>query len=124
MSKKRIFILALLVLIIGTAAYSASLYAHSDETIATVCYRDEVLYRFNLQAVTTTRTYTVGEDGAQNVIEVSPQGIAVIKADCPDQVCVRQGYRHHGPKPIVCLPHGLSIRFSESADQVDATTGQ
>lgn len=99
----------------------------ASQNIATVTLNGKTLYTIDLSTVTETETFVVGEEGAQNTIQVSPEGIGVIAADCPDQVCVRQGIRAHGPEPIVCLPHRMSISFSSNGtgdDALDAVTGQ
>lgn len=90
---------------------------------AIITYQGEVIREIDLSAVTNTSTFRVGEPGAENVIQVSPEGISVIEADCPDQVCVEQGIRAHGPEPIVCLPHRLSIRFTDTV-QNDAAVSE
>lgn len=87
-----------------------------SERTATITYQGEVLEVIDLSTVKDTRTFTVGKPGAENTIQVSPDGIGVISADCPDQICVHQGIRAHGPEPIVCLPHQLTIRFSSNTD--------
>ena len=46
----------------------------------------------------------------KNTITVRDGKIAVTSADCPDQYCVLQGFCNSGVD-IVCLPHGLVIRF-------------
>lgn len=92
----------------------------------------EVIRTVDLSAVKKTESFTVGEPGNQNTIQISPDGIGIISADCHDQICVHQGIRSHGPEPIVCLPHRLSIRFtapnpdgSDSDEAVlDAVAGQ
>lgn len=126
MTKKHWLIaLSLLLLLMGTGLYGLGLLSHQDETLAIVEKDGQVLYRFELQKITDTHTYTVGVAGAQNDITVSPEGIGVSRADCPDQTCVKQGMRTHGPTPIVCLPHHLTIRFVDKTDgELDATTGQ
>lgn len=99
----------------------------SDEVIATIYVDDQAYASYDLSTITDTELITIGEPGAQNTIRISPEGIAVIAADCPDQVCVHQGTHSHGPTPIVCLPHHLSIRFSEKTDNpdsLDAVVGQ
>lgn len=99
----------------------------SDEVIATIYVDDQAYASYDLSTITDTELITIGEPGAQNTIRISPEGIAVIAADCPDQVCVHQGTHSHGPTPIVCLPHRLSIRFSEKTatpDSLDAVVGQ
>lgn len=122
--KHRIIILALLLLCAGAALATGYWLRSSDETIATISAGDTVVARYDLSKVRETTTFTVGEDGAQNTIRVSPEGIAVIRADCPDQVCVQMGTRQHGPEPIVCLPHKLTISFSADDTGLDAVAGR
>ena len=60
-----------------------------------------------------------------NTIEVSKDGVRVVSAGCPDQVCVAHGYLVSGKEPIICLPNRLVIRFLEDArtDGADAVAG-
>ena len=46
-------------------------------------------------------------------------------ADCPDRVCVNQGWLTGGRVPIVCLPHRLVIELAEGGDTdaLDAVAG-
>lgn len=123
--KRRRFLLAALALVLVIAAGSVYWFwlRGADETIATITLDGEVIAEYDLSQVRETEMFTVGAPGAENTIRVSPEGIAVISADCPDQVCVHQGVRSHGPQPIVCLPHKLSITFSTDANDVDAVAG-
>ena len=57
--------------------------------------------------------------GGSNTILVEPGRICVSGADCPDQICVRQGWLSDSAGSIVCLPHGLVIRI-EGASELDA----
>lgn len=123
--KRRRFLLAALALVLVIAAGSVYWFwlRGADETIATITLDGEVIAEYDLSQVRETEMFTVGAPGAENTIRVSPEGIAVISADCPDQGCVHQGVRSHGPQPIVCLPHKLSITFSTDANGVDAVAG-
>ena len=62
------------------------------------------------------------EDG-YNVIEVERGRIRVAEADCPDQVCVRQGWISNSVVPIACLPHRLVIQLDSDGGGVDGMTG-
>ena len=103
-----------------------------SQTTAQIIYQGEVIRTVDLSAVKKTESFTVGEPGNQNTIQISPDGIGIISADCHDQICVHQGIRSHGPEPIVCLPHRLSIRFTapnpdgSDSDEaaLDAVAGQ
>ena len=65
----------------------------------------------------------VGEDGAQNVVLVERGRISVSSANCPDQICVRQGPIADGTVPIVCLPHRLVIEITQGPDGFDVAAG-
>lgn len=126
MKKKTNFLitLALAVLCIGLLGMWMILRQRgSRQNIAEIVYQGEVIRTVNLSSVKDTETFTVGEPGEQNTIQISPDGIGVIEADCRDQICVKQGIRSHGPEPIVCLPHKLSIRFKDSADSASGSEG-
>lgn len=53
---------------------------------------------------------TVGEDrGFRNTVEVAGGRVRVTDADCPDRLCVRQGWISYDGESIVCLPHKLVV---------------
>lgn len=56
-------------------------------------------------------------DGGYNVIRVKDGQVSVTEADCPDQVCVRQGEISDDAVPIVCLPHKLVIEVTAESDK-------
>lgn len=117
--KKFLFLIVLFCALISMPAYFAS----DKSTVAIVEKDGQTLYRFDLATITTTTYYTVEDEGGSNVICVSPEGIGITKADCPDQTCVKMGMRSHGPQPIVCLPHKLTIRFTAQEGDADFVTG-
>lgn len=51
----------------------------------------------------------LGEDGHVNTLVIWDGTAQVVEADCPDQVCVRQGAVRYAGESIVCLPHKLVI---------------
>ena len=62
-------------------------------------------------------------DGLTNMVLVEPGRIRVERADCPDQICVHQGYISDGSQPIVCLPNRLIIQIQGGGDALDAAAG-
>jgi len=76
-------------------------------------YQDgRLLQTIPLNQVTENYRFTVNAtDGGYNIIEVSPVGIAIAEADCPDQICVLQGCVTDSLLPITCLPHRLVIEL-------------
>ncbi len=88
----------------------------------------ELLTSIDLSAVSQPYTFTVtGENGCTNEIEVRPDEIGIISADCPDKLCVHQGFISDSRLPITCLPNRLVIQLrptdeSESSITVDINT--
>ena len=82
-------------------------------TVAEVTVDGEVLCRVELSQVAVPYRYTVETDWGVNVLEFSREGVEVVSADCPDQICVRQGRISDSLVPIVCLPHRLVVSILE-----------
>lgn len=61
-----------------------------------------------------------GENGCVNEIEILSGSIGIISADCPDKLCVRQGFIRDSKLPITCLPNRLVIRLRPSSGNLDA----
>jgi len=62
-----------------------------------------------------------GNSGVTNVVEIAPGRVRVREADCPDQICVHQGWIETGTVPIVCLPNRLIIEIRDgNAPEADA----
>lgn len=71
-----------------------------------------LIYSIPLDQVTETYRFTIeAAEGGYNIVEVSPAGISIAEADCPDQICVRQGRISDSLLPITCLPHRLVIEL-------------
>ncbi len=92
-----------------------------EERIAKIYKNGELLYKIELNSVTTP--YTIDLDG--NVILVKPGQISMQSADCPDKLCVHMGAISNGLRPIVCLPNRVTITVvGESGGEFDAVAGR
>ena len=89
-----------------------------DETakgMIAAIYLDGVLVRrVDLDGVTEEEHYRVESHGGFNDILIQPGRICVASADCPDQICVLEGWLPEFELPIVCLPHDLLIEIEDS----------
>ncbi len=114
------------IIICATFAVSAALALiipslKTDGTIANV-YLDGVCIRsIDLERVKTPYSFTVTSERGENTILVERGRICVQSADCPDRICVDQGWLSGSVSPIVCLPHRLIIRIERRAkSDIDA----
>lgn len=94
------------------AGYTANIYQSG-----------ELLTSIDLSAVSQPYVFTVtGENGCTNEIEVRPDQIGIISADCPDKLCVHQGFISDSRLPITCLPNRLVIQLRPTAGQESSIT--
>ena len=97
----------------GRTGSSTALIYQDGECIRTIALDD----------VSKPFSFTVEWEDGYNVIEVERGRIRVAAADCPDQVCVRQGWISNSVVPVACLPHRLVIRLESPGSGVDGVTG-
>ena len=99
--------------------------AHAQAGVTAEIYQNgELVETIRLDQVTEAYTILVeGEDGAENLVEAAPGRIRMKSADCPDQVCVHQGWISDSTVPIVCLPHQVIIEVTGGDSYADAAAG-
>ena len=96
----------------------------SEAAAARILLDGELLEEIDLERVGTAYSFAVEDGtGGTNTIQVERGRIRVSQANCPDQVCVDQGWISDGTVPIVCLPHRLVIEITGGGDSLDAATG-
>ena len=118
MLKTRTWIIVILFLLAGSAA--ASLFAAgktAEGTTANVYLDGNCIRSIDLSAVKEGYSFEVEGPCGTNRIAVEHGRICVESADCPDQICVHQGWISNSAAPIVCLPNKLVIRVEGSAPQ-------
>ncbi|MDR3311314.1 MAG: NusG domain II-containing protein [Oscillospiraceae bacterium] len=92
-----------------------------SETVQ-ILQNGEIIREIDLRSLAEPVDVTVEADGRLNVVRVSRDGVYMLEADCPDQICVRQGTL--GAVPIVCLPNRVTVRFAYAPPSaVDAELG-
>ena len=59
-------------------------------------------------------------NGGENRVWVQEDLVFMDKANCPDQICVKQGAIKDGSVPIVCLPNKVIVRIEGGESGLDA----
>ena len=115
MVKTRTWIIIFGVLLAVCVGVSVLVFCGPAGRVANI-YRDgQCIYSVDLSRVAEAYEMTFEDERGSNVVRVEPGRIAVIRADCPDQVCVHDGWLADSGAPIVCLPHRLVIRLEKEA---------
>ncbi len=115
---KNDILLILALLVLAGAAYGVLRLTREPGNEAAVTVDGQLVLAVPL---TREATVTVGENrGFRNVVEVSGGRVRVTDADCPDRLCVRQGWIRYSGESIVCLPHKLVVTVRGSEHDLDA----
>lgn len=90
---------------------------------ADIYQNGELIASLPLDRVREPYTFTVtGEGGCVNEIEVRPGSIGILSADCPDKLCVHQGFISDSRLPVTCLPNRLVILLRREAAPENAAS--
>ena len=82
------------------------------------------LYEIPLEGLEEPVEYRIqAPDGGYNVVTVKEGAVCVSQADCPDQICVHQGWVSVTGAPIVCLPHRLVVEILGGEGEYDRIAG-
>ncbi len=121
--RKPAVIITAFLLLLSTASLLCLLARREKSDYAAEIFQDGVLIKsVYLNDISQTGTFIIqGENGCVNEIEIRPGSIAIISADCPDKLCVRQGFISDSKLPITCLPNRLVIRLRPVSDSSETT---
>lgn len=110
----------------GAAACALFLLFQNREAQAPMARitRDGVLLEeIRLDQVEEAYTLDFSDGSGSNTLLVERGRIQVSQADCPDQICVKQGFISDSSVPIVCLPHKLVIEIVDGGGGLDGGAG-
>lgn len=67
---------------------------------------------FGSYSLNKNQTIRIGEDDWENILEIKNGKASMIKADCPDKICVNHVAISKKGETIVCLPHKVVIEVT------------
>ena len=117
-------IVLLLVAAVAVSAAVLLLRNGSAPSAAARITRDGVLLEeIDLDRVDEPYTFVLEDGSGRNTVQVEQGRIRISEADCPDQVCVNQGWIADGTVPIICLPHRLMVETEGGGGELDGGAG-
>ena len=117
----------ILILLLAAAVLSAGFLLLQQKKVSSPVARitrdGKLIREIPLDEVEESYSFVVEDEEGSNTILVELGRIRVSEADCPDQVCVNQGFISDGTVPVVCLPHKLMIEIVGGGSEFDAAAG-
>lgn len=86
-------------------------------TTAIISQNGSVIHTIDLSRVDEPYEFTIETDhGGFNRVYVEKDRIKFSDADCPDKLCVQNGFLSYTNDIAVCLPHGLLIEIEDGEE--------
>ena len=121
--RTKVIVFCLLAAVAASAAWLLFRGGSTGSPIARISRDGVLLEEIDLNQVEESYTLTFEDERGTNTVLVEPGRIRISKADCPDQVCVNQGFISDGTVPIVCLPHRLLVEIVGAEGDLDGGAG-
>ena len=121
--KTKVIVLLLIAAVAVSAAVLLLRGGSAPSPVARITRDGVLLEEIDLTTVDQPYTLTFEDESGRNVVTVEQGRIRVSEADCPDRVCVNQGWISDGTVPIVCLPHRLMIEIKGGGGELDGGAG-
>ncbi|MCI1820819.1 MAG: NusG domain II-containing protein [Megasphaera sp.] len=104
-----LIIILLCMSLLPEAIFVISGTTNSAKTIAVIQVDGKEYKTIPLSEHTGTDMFTIYTKHGYNTVTVRNQTIAITDADCPDQICVNEGFISKPGATTVCLPHKVMI---------------
>lgn len=90
-----------------------------DVTYAEITIGGELYKKVPLTGYKGEQIIEVSTKWGKNIVKVKDESVAIIEADCQDQICVEPGYINKPGQSIVCLPHKVMVQIlGENDDDI------
>ena len=107
-------LLILTLLLIGIILLFVLRGRSNEGSYVIIMYQNEEKARFSL---TSDGIYDI--NNGKNRIEILGGKVRMTYADCPDELCIRQGWIEYDGQSIICLPNKITVMVSGGDSLVD-----
>ena len=119
MIKKWDIVLLIALLLLSLLPEGVFILSGSDRTLegtqAVVQVNGSVYKEIPLSEHHGTDTFTIQTNSGYNTVVVKDQTIGIVEADCPDKICIQEGFIRNPGETTVCLPHKVMIEIRSTA---------
>jgi hypothetical protein len=121
MKLKSLDIVVIVVIILVTLGSSAVPFINSrknvDNKYVEIQVKGKLFKRLPLDNNRDERI-PIKTDLGENIIEIKNGKVRILDADCPDQICIKDGTIQNPGSILVCLPHKVVVQIK--GDNLDA----
>jgi hypothetical protein len=108
---KRLDIILIIFYIIAAVAVGIwSLSPDTGQNQVVIRHQNELYGTYPLPSAE-EQIVVIDEDGHYNKIRIAGDSVAIIEANCPDQLCVKDGEKSKPGDILVCLPNQVLVEI-------------
>lgn len=94
-----------------------------NEKYAVIYVKGELYKKVILTENMKKESFDIKTDLGENIVEVEKGGVRIIDSDCPDKICVKDGFKDKPGDVLVCLPHKVVIEIKgEKNSDIDGVS--
>ncbi|QGU93873.1 NusG domain II-containing protein [Clostridium bovifaecis] len=87
-----------------------------DQKYAEIKVEGKLYKKVSLDKSKKKQTIDIKTGLGENIVEVENGGVRIIDADCPDEICIKDGFKDKPGDVLVCLPHKVVIEIKGVSD--------
>ena len=125
MNHKNKFLIIALAALVLLSAFLMVLQKNntSENRVAKIYQNGELIRQIEIDKLAEPIEFEITDESEHsNLVRAEHGKIRMVSADCPDKVCVNQGWIDSGIVPIVCLPNKVTIEITGGESELDAET--
>ena len=123
LNKIIILIILIILILLSFAIITVRFLNTNHNKIAKIYQNGSLIKEIDLDKLNEPLEFSITDDnGHTNTIRAEKGKICMISANCPDKICVNQGWIENGIAPIVCLPNKITIEITGTNDSADELT--
>lgn len=122
MKRLDIIIIVLLVTIslVSLGIYKWNSSRDYEEKFVEISVDNELFKKIPLNDNVKDETFTISTDLGTNIVVIENGKVGISDADCPDKLCVKDGFISNPGEMLVCLPHKVVVEVKgQRVSEVD-----
>lgn len=115
--KKADWIIIIVLLVLAAGGYGASklLFNHKyTSKYVEIDLKGKLYQKVLIPNNKFKKTIKIKTELGYNIIEIENGGAVMHDADCPDKICLKEGFKDKVGQTIVCLPHRVVVEIKGS----------
>ncbi len=106
-----IIVLMITISVTSLGIYKWYLNQAYDEKYLEISVKGEFFRKIPLEDDSKVETFNINTDLGINIVKIDNGRVGIVDADCPDELCIKDGFISQPGEMLVCLPNKLVLEI-------------